>query len=85
MKYLLLLPLLTSCSLLNPLTPIMDGGPTPIQAIVDQGPPILAQAASGNYLGAIYGAIGLASVLLGKKATGHILKRMKDSEPGQII
>ena len=77
--------LVGSCSLLQPLTPITDGGLTPVDAVVTAVPEIATNYMTGTVYAAIAGAIGLAGTLLGVKGGKHVLKRMKDSEPGKII
>jgi len=79
MKYLLLLSLipLAGCEAFS--AAAVDPG---IQAGVQKA---AEDAASGNYVGAIIGIVGTITTYLTYKSGKHVVKRMKESEPGKII
>ena len=85
MKYLLLFPLLSSCSLLAPLSPIVEEGPTPVDLIVAEAPGILAGLSTGNTGAAISGALTIVGGLLGWKGGAALLKKVKASPEGKVV
>jgi len=78
---LLVVPFLAGCKMF----PNAVGGSEAIERVAIEVPKIVADAASGNYVAAAIGAGSLLVGLLGWRGGKHVVKRMKDSQPGQII
>ena len=82
MKFLVLVALvpLASCSLVEPFTAASQD-PGIQAAVIDTA----QAAASGNVSGIVTGIASTIGAYLAWRSGKHVVNRMKDSQPGQII
>ena len=77
-------PLLTGCETARAFVEGSKG------SVTDENLPTMVSGgvddvSNSNWVGAAYGVGALISLALLKKAGSHVIKRMTDSEPGQIV